>query len=247
LSKYYIALAGERRGPFTLEELQNQALTPDTPLWHAGMTDSLRAEQMPEVKQLLDEMPPPLPPPATPSVTPQALQVSLWDDYLIAHPKLPKMAQLICLYALVLSPALWAINNAICTFNPPWADSHGASLVIVTLVAWVLSLGTTALLFIGGVKLRKRDLGGISLLKLGFTLDWVGTAVGIVLGIIVAAMTPEQAPERMKSHTGLDVIQVLLSLAAMTFELIGLIWLVRTKRFAPDGAIATTAAVGGAT
>ena len=58
--KYFIAIANQQQGPFTLEQLRNQPLAPDTLVWKAGMGDWLRADQVPEINELMKTMSPPL-------------------------------------------------------------------------------------------------------------------------------------------------------------------------------------------
>lgn len=58
---YFIAIANHKQGPFTFEQLKNQPLSPDTLVWKSGMTDWLRADQVPEINELFITQPPPLP------------------------------------------------------------------------------------------------------------------------------------------------------------------------------------------
>ena len=37
--KYYVIVQDMRTGPFTLDEVKRQHLTPDTLVWHKGMPD----------------------------------------------------------------------------------------------------------------------------------------------------------------------------------------------------------------
>jgi hypothetical protein len=56
MHQYYLADQGQRRGPFPLQELAAQGLTPDTLVWREGMPDWQRAD---EVIELRPYLPPP--------------------------------------------------------------------------------------------------------------------------------------------------------------------------------------------
>ncbi len=50
--EYYIASNGQNLGPYTVEQLVQQRITPDTMLWAQGMPNWAPASQIPELKQL---------------------------------------------------------------------------------------------------------------------------------------------------------------------------------------------------
>jgi hypothetical protein len=50
MKAYYLHNGQAQRGPFTLEELKAQGLAPDTPVWHAGLADWIRADALPELQ-----------------------------------------------------------------------------------------------------------------------------------------------------------------------------------------------------
>jgi hypothetical protein len=47
--KIWVYINGEQRGPFTLDQLTNMDINPDTPVWHEGMTEWLPASEVPQV------------------------------------------------------------------------------------------------------------------------------------------------------------------------------------------------------
>ncbi len=48
--KYWIIVNGEQRGPYTLDELTSRPdLTPQTPVWHEGLSDWTTADRLPEL------------------------------------------------------------------------------------------------------------------------------------------------------------------------------------------------------
>lgn len=71
-ASYYIADGDVRRGPFSMEELGQQNLTPETLVWHEGMADWQPAGQVEELRPILGApgVPPVAPPPPVPDYGP---------------------------------------------------------------------------------------------------------------------------------------------------------------------------------
>ena len=63
--KYYAALGGQQAGPFDVTTLQQHInsghLTKQTLVWREGMSTWIPAEQVTEIKNLFNAIPPPLP------------------------------------------------------------------------------------------------------------------------------------------------------------------------------------------
>jgi hypothetical protein len=57
---YYLAINGQRQGPFSLDELRMQSLNLQTLVWHQGMTEWRPAAEVPELHDVC-QFPPPLP------------------------------------------------------------------------------------------------------------------------------------------------------------------------------------------
>ncbi len=64
--QFYAALNGAQAGPFNLQQLQQmvsqRTLTPDTLVWKHGMANWTKAAQVPEIKDIFPQGPPPIPP-----------------------------------------------------------------------------------------------------------------------------------------------------------------------------------------
>ncbi|BAZ33169.1 membrane protease subunit, stomatin/prohibitin family protein [Cylindrospermum sp. NIES-4074] len=60
-TQWYISHNGQRLGPFTTEQLEQQGLTAQTNLWRAGMQDWQQASALPELSSYLAAPPPPPP------------------------------------------------------------------------------------------------------------------------------------------------------------------------------------------
>ena len=60
MKKYFLHLNNETIGPFALEELKANHITPSTPVWFEGMKNWQYATDIPEVKSVLIATPPPI-------------------------------------------------------------------------------------------------------------------------------------------------------------------------------------------
>lgn len=56
--EYYILLNGTKQGPFSLEELYSKNISPTTMIWKTGASDWVMAKDMPELTDLLSQLPP---------------------------------------------------------------------------------------------------------------------------------------------------------------------------------------------
>lgn len=63
MNQYWIILNGVRLGPLSLDEVMQLPLTPDTPVWHAGLRDWSTAAALPEFIGRFDLGGEPCPPP----------------------------------------------------------------------------------------------------------------------------------------------------------------------------------------
>lgn len=53
MQEYYIIINGEQTGPFSFDELLNQRITPDTLIWRYGLTDWVKASDLPEYEEIM--------------------------------------------------------------------------------------------------------------------------------------------------------------------------------------------------
>lgn len=56
--EYYILVNGGKQGPFTLEEIYTKQISPSTMVWKTGLADWVMAKDLPELTELLANMPP---------------------------------------------------------------------------------------------------------------------------------------------------------------------------------------------
>ena len=58
MSQYFIVLFGQKKGPYTLDELASRELTPEAMIWTEGMTDPCPASEFEELRPLLGQQSP---------------------------------------------------------------------------------------------------------------------------------------------------------------------------------------------
>ena len=58
--EYYIYSNNVKKGPFSLEELKNQSISHNTMIWKVGFSNWTPASQVPELADILSEIPPEL-------------------------------------------------------------------------------------------------------------------------------------------------------------------------------------------
>lgn len=88
MKQYYLVINGEKSGPFTIDQLATQQLTPETPVWTEGMSDWMPVQQVAELSSLFapqtsgPEM-------AQPTVPPQAPAYNAAPSYGNTQPQTP--------------------------------------------------------------------------------------------------------------------------------------------------------------
>ena len=60
MNKYYLHNGSDNIGPFTIDELKQNKITPTTPVWCEGMEDWKDAGSIEELKVLFLVIPPPI-------------------------------------------------------------------------------------------------------------------------------------------------------------------------------------------
>jgi len=59
--KYFIVVGDEKQGPYTLSELENLEITPQTLVWSEGMNEWTQAKEVNEFRLFFEGVPPPIP------------------------------------------------------------------------------------------------------------------------------------------------------------------------------------------
>lgn len=244
MTRYYVAIGSERKGPFALDELRSVPLARDTLVWSQGMDDWAPAEKVPDLLPLLTDSMPPAVQPAAPANVPAAAASApatagaasgaSTDDFILANPRLPRMAQAICVYVLVVGPAMWLLNNVSCLALRRWDDTtrSAAALFVLEVIYAIVTLVTALLLAIGGLQLRALRAAGVTLLKVGLWTNMVIYFVTFIVGIGIGIATADElAPAETPPNVG-DVVQIMLFVATilmMAWEITSLVWLIRAR------------------
>ena len=122
---YYVYINNEQQGPFTLEQLAEMGITPETEVWTQGMADWCQAGDVAELTPLLQRQqfqqhiystPPPHAPrvePAPADPRPDAVGNSPWQQPAPAEPPRSRsgVKWLIALLCLLLVVVLLAVTN----------------------------------------------------------------------------------------------------------------------------------------
>jgi hypothetical protein len=61
MDSYYIVVSTQRLGPLSLTELAHALIDGQTPIWRPGLPQWVRANELPELRELLTTLPPPVP------------------------------------------------------------------------------------------------------------------------------------------------------------------------------------------
>jgi hypothetical protein len=154
----------------------------------------------------------------------------------LTNPRLPQVANWICIYTLLASPFLWFISNARCmvtgTTYPEGSNAYGLE-ILLGIGYFVLGFFSSVLLFFGGLKLRALDKSGVDWLRGAYWFSILNTAVFILLHMILfivfvasADVTYEEPGETM---TLFEFAALVIGVADLAFEIFSLVWLTRNR------------------
>ncbi|HWB10342.1 MAG TPA: serine/threonine-protein kinase [Pirellulales bacterium] len=156
------------------------------------------------------------------------------ETFVVFNPRLPKIAQWICGYALVISPVLFALSLAgLMVFT---LDSNDYMEIAGELFTLPLSSLTVVLLFVGGLRLRGLQRSGVGWLKAGFGLEILWLPVYLALWLVWTAADPTvvAALDKLdKPGNGRDFISLSLVILCYAFDIFAFVWLRRFSRTLP--------------
>lgn len=169
-----------------------------------------------------------------PDVAPPSPYSAPNNDSPLTNPLLPTMANWICIYSIVVAPALWVLDNLTCvmsgtTFHEE-SELFGIEALLLLFDAF-FSLIIAVLMVIGGLRLRALRASGPTILKATIMARLAMTLLLITLfvGLLVTASDTDMA----ESTTAGDLIiflSTLVDLAALAFEIVAIVWLHRNSR-----------------
>lgn len=176
--------------------------------------------------------------PQTDSVTPPPVAAGTgMSAPVLTNPLLPPMANWICVYAIAVGPLLSAFYCLSCcvTFNPMFREDSPFLVLefVLSIVDTLFTLGTTALVMVGGLRLKRLRRSGIAFIKTGvwMTVGWGVLFIMAYLTLAIAGgVSGEEHFSDQTTTTTQDLISFMggiLGLAELTFCIVALIWLHR--------------------
>lgn len=181
--------------------------------------------------------PPPLP---VPTVLPRHIG-------LLTNPRLPRMANWICIYCIAVYPVL-NLLSCIETFAYGTAsdfqyDSPATGFAVTyDAIMLVLYLGTAIAIVIGGLHLRRLRRVGATVIKAFFIVDFASIVIELLTATLWSALaavvaSPLPAEEELTALGGVLVLVCLLIVAlfvaVLVFQIIAFIWLLRHEHELP--------------
>ena len=180
--------------------------------------------------QTVPSMMPPPPPGTFPPV-------ASGSDQVLTNPRLPPMANWICIYAIVVAPIMWCIEHLSCGMTGFSLASHSEAFgleVMLSCVNALKSFVVTVLLVIGGLRLRSLRASGPRFIRIAL---WVGLGLGLlIMGLVVMVVFGVPEDQWAESTPAADIINFVIliaGLAEFAFMVLALVWLTRHERKLP--------------
>lgn len=144
-------------------------------------------------------------------------------DYIFCHPGLPRLAQWITVYALVVVPLLWIISLGL--FEEPKRANVYAQFVdtMGTQVSMIGEAVGTVILVVGGLLLRVCRRSGPGWLRLGLGVHLAMVLVAVGTSVWADTLGPQVEDESEMSPG--DLLLVVVVLGALAFEVMAFGWL----------------------
>lgn len=233
LNQWWLAKNGEAEGPLSYQEisdgLNSSRIRSSDYAYSSGGKEWKPLSAWSELESGPEESG--LQSPPTPPVDSYPIEP------LLTNPRLPAMANWICIYTLQISPWLWClytfseiISGTALKEKAPLMGVEALTMVISMLV----SLGVTISLFIGGIRLRALSRSGPNIIILSIV---VATAAHLLLSLgvmMIIAMTDQNSfTSKTVAVELIDYFILIVALCEGAFLLTSLFWLRRNARFLP--------------
>ena len=158
---------------------------------------------------------------------PTQLAMLRTDDFLFCNPRLPKVAQLICLYGMLISPILFAL-----AFSAGIGEEDEMMLALDFLY-FPIHVLTVLLLLVGAIKLRGLRKSGVIWLQAGFLLEIIALPAFMAFAGLWA-MEDAEMQRSLESPTRFgDYIELFLVTLCYGFDILAVMWLFRHRRDLP--------------
>ncbi len=231
--QWWLAKNGEAEGPLSHQEIRdalksNRISSAD----YAYSSDEKEWKPLAawcEFESGTEESAPQLPP--APPVESYSIKPFL------THPRLPPMANSICIYTLLISPWLWFFYF-ISLLHTGTALNENASLVgveaLFLFVNLFVSMVATMSLFIGGLRFRSLHRSGPTIIVYSIVAT-LGIQILLFLCIFALATFTEQS-DFTQQTVAVELINFLSGIVGMcelTFMVVAVLWLRRNARYLP--------------
>lgn len=241
-SRWWLALDGRPDGPrttaYVTAALQSGAITLITPICAEGgnLWQPLGAHpEFVALSQVPSVGPPPLPPGLAAAASNAA------NSRLLTNPLLPPMANLICIYAIVIAPLYWIFGNVWALFIGDSSFTEGTGLYTAELVFGIFDtlvmLGIVVLGAFGGIGLKMLGKEGAHLLLIALSSDLVWSTIYIIGTIALMILgTVQDVMEESTTSAGMMAFSFVFAVAALilfVFKIVATIWLIRCRRSLP--------------
>lgn len=231
--QWWLAKNGEAEGPLSHQEISdalksNRIKTADyayssdqkewKPLAAWSEFESVNEDSAPQL--------PPAPPVESYSIKP-----------FLTHPRLPPMANSICIYTLLISPWLWCFYF-ISLLHTGTALNENASLAgveaLFLFVNLFVSLVATVSLFIGGLRFRSLQRSGPTIIVYTITATLV-IQVFLFLCMFALAAFTEQSDfiQQTAAVEMINYLSVIVGICELIFMIMVVLWFRRNARYLP--------------
>lgn len=227
--RWWVSLDGKVDGPrsqaYILMGLQSGQLPIGVQVCPEGDTEWKQAVDCPEfvTSSPATSTLPPLPPPQA------HYHNTRTNDRLVTNARLPAMANAICIFTVVLLPLYWVLGSIISVATLEESNAGFVEFLYGLLIRGPVSLATTILLVIAGLRLHDLRSSAVRLIKIGFLIDFALVAVSFLVALPIVLFVAANDPAPPAQTTGaavlLTVIQAFAGFAALAFEIAAFIWL----------------------
>lgn len=236
---WWIALGDKPDGPHSAAYigvlLSKGRVQPSTLVCKVGDSDWASLQDCRELRELLQDQSPRSGPPPMPPIlaTSDQANVASW----LTNPKLPPFANAICVYCILVAPALFVVFNVLLLPGSTYSSQliEGSLLqddaLLLDMVGWITEAAAVTLLFLGGIALRGLRAKGVSMVKAGIILHLSVTAAWVAIGAVWNSLVLMSEQNQYQEGTGATdagyALLGLLALGLFVFYVVALVWLYR--------------------
>lgn len=160
------------------------------------------------------------------------------DDRLLTNASLPAMANLICVYALIIVPLYWMFGLAmLLREDNPYLEATGCYVAYGTNILFnqIVTLALTVVLAVGGIRLRDLRVSGEWLVRLALCVwsVWIVMQIALHLTLLIVGGVTETFDDKSGDVSAWDVFHMFIALVAWCCDLVAVIWLYRQRSVLP--------------